>query len=184
VINPQELLFIVDEENKPLDPVPRHIAHEKKLWHRTTGIWVINNNKQILTQKRSLKKDQKPGFWEAFFGGHVGPGEAYLDNAAEELHQELGIPVAKEKLIPFKIFKGGKIGHKEFLHVFAYVIDTDSIDFPFEEEEVDELKWVPLEEIRKILLIDQNPTWVHKSWDEETIEWLERLEREEKDKRG
>src|ERR1700760_3261316 len=105
MINKNELLFVVDENNEPLEPQARYIVHEKNAWHRTTGIWVVNNKKQILCQKRSLLKDTKPGFWEAFFGGHIGPQETYGDNAVKELTEELGIPVQKENLLPYKVLK-------------------------------------------------------------------------------
>ena len=66
MIDIQELLFVVDENNQPLKPQLRSSAHKNGLWHRTTGIWVINKSKKVLCQKRSLKKDLNPGIWEAF----------------------------------------------------------------------------------------------------------------------
>ena len=172
MINKDELLFVVDEENKPREAMPRHLVHKKNLLHRTTGIWVINNNKQILCQKRSLKKDTKPGFWEAFFGGHLGPTEAYLANAAQELHEELGIAVVKENLIPFAVRKSDKATHKEFQHIFAYRIDTTRTNFAFEKEEIDQLQWFSLQELTHILLETHDPKWVRKPWDKEVLAWL------------
>lgn len=84
MLDNQELVFTVNENNQPLKPELRSIAHKNGLWHRTTGIWVINNKKQILCQKRSLKKDILPGYWEAFFGGHLAPDEDFKHNAANE----------------------------------------------------------------------------------------------------
>jgi len=95
MINSEELLYVVDENNHFLGPQIRSIAHQNRLWHRTTGIWVINNKGQILCQKRSFKKDIKPGFWEAFFGGHLAPGEDYLHNAVQESSEELGITISE-----------------------------------------------------------------------------------------
>lgn len=175
MINPNELLFVVDENNQPQNPVIRHVAHAKGLWHRTSGIWVINSKKQILTQKRSLNKDIKPGFWEAFFGGHLAPDEDYAENALREVREELGISVTPDQLIPYKILKSDKPTHKEFQGIFA--LKTDQLDnFHIEKEEVDEIRWIDLEKLKDILLNDTEPNWVKKSWDKDILSWLTGIE--------
>ena len=175
MIDKNELLFVVDEKNQPLAPLPRHTVHDKGIWHRATGIWVINQKKQILSQKRSLKKDLEPGKWETFFGGHLHPTDTYLENAIQELSEELGISVQKDTLIPYKIFKSDKPKHKEFQHSFVYKIDREDVDFHFEKEEIDEVKWFNLEEIKTYLLLTNDTHWVHKPWDEEMLNWIEQL---------
>jgi len=175
MINAEELLFVVDENNNPQNPLPRHIVHGKGIWHRATGIWVVNNNKQILCQKRSLKKDLKPGMWEAFFGGHLHPKETYLDNALEELSEELGIIVQKENLIAYKIFKSDKPSHKEFQHSFIYKLDREDTEFHFEKEEIDEIRWYDFETVKRLLLVTNDLHWVHKSWDKEMLDNIAQL---------
>ena len=173
MINPDELLFIVDENNKPLAPVIRKIAHKKVLWHRTTGIWVINKKRQVLCQKRSLLKDQNPGKWEAFFGGHLGPDEDYLESAVREVSEELGKKITKDQLVVYQpVVKGDKKTHREFQYVFALFLDEDSNSFQFEKEEIDQLKWIDLDEVKKILLEIKDENWVQKPWDEEVIDWI------------
>lgn len=171
MINPQELLFIVDENNKPLEPTTRQVAHKNGLWHRTTGIWIINSSKQVLCQKRSMKKDVKAGLWEAFFGGHLAPGQDYTESALQELHEELGIKVLHQELHPYKVFKNEDV-HCEFEHIFGYSTDRSISDFKIETDEVDELRWVNLEELRRILGDLGVTTWVHKPWDQEVLSWL------------
>jgi len=174
MIKPEELLFTVDENNNPIAPVIRKTTHENGLWHRTSGIWVINRNRKILCQKRSLKKDIKPGFWEAFFGGHLGPNESYLSNAQSELKQEIGIHKEKKDFIPYKVFKSVS-SHKEFQHVFGLVIDEERNDFQFEKDEINELKWIGFEGVEKILVVEKSENWVKKPWDEEVLNWLSTL---------
>lgn len=175
MIDNQELLFIVDADNNPLQPQERNVAHKNGLWDRTTGIWVINRKGQILCQKRSLKKDVKPGFWEAFFGGHLSPNEEYIHNAVQECNEELGIKIIQNDLIPYKVFKSDKPTHKEFQHVFALLSNKESSEFHFEKEEIDQLKWVALKEVKKILTDPKIENWVKKNWDEEVLKWLETL---------
>lgn len=172
MIDNQELLFVVDENNEPLEPKPRSFVHKNGLWHRTSGIWVVNKNKQILCQKRSLKKDVKPGMWEAFFGGHLAPTEDYLQNAIEETGEELGISVKKEDFIQYKVLKSDKPTHREFQGIFAVKLNGDIGNFKFEKEEIDELKWIPIEEVRKILVVNRDKRWVKKPWDKEVLTWL------------
>lgn len=175
MINSSEMIFVVDEFNNPVKPQLRSFVHENRLWHRTTGIWVINHKKQILCQKRSLRKDTKPGFWEAFFGGHLGPYEDFQQNAANEVGEELGINIDKNDLISYKVLKSDKPNHKEFQHVFALIIKNENIDFNFEKEEIDEISWIGLEAVRKILIEDKDERWVKKPWDKEVLDWLEKL---------
>lgn len=98
MIKKDELLFTVDEFNNPVEPMPRNEVHSKGIWHRTTQIWIINDRKQILCQRRSLLKDSNPGKWEAFWGGHLAPNQEYVDCALQELREELGISVSKSDL--------------------------------------------------------------------------------------
>src|SRR3972149_9795928 len=105
MINDQELLFVVDENNKPLKPLPRRVVHSQGIWHRTSHIWVINVKKELLCQKRSMKVDRYPGFWEPRFGGHLAPDEDYLVGAVKEIGEELGVKVAPKRVVFFKVYK-------------------------------------------------------------------------------
>jgi len=175
MIDPNELIFVVDEKNKPLTPLPRHVAHEKKLWHRTTGIWVMNHKKQILCQKRSLKKDAHPGLWETAFGGHLAPDETYLKNAERELSEELGTNAFEENFIFYEVLPHGDGDHEKFEALFFYDLDREDTNFPVEKEEVDEIQWFDFEKIKKILLDENDPQWVHNPWDGEMLRWLDLL---------
>lgn len=175
MINSDELIFVVDENNNPLSPEIRRIVHKKNLWHRTTGIWVINKKKQILAQKRSMQKDQNPGFWEAYFGGHIAPNQTSIDNAKIELGEELGINAEKKDFIFYKACKSDKPTHKEFNHIFAFILDREDLDFTLEESEIDKIIWKDLEEVKDILLVKKDPHWVQKPWDPEVLNWLQTL---------
>jgi len=175
MINSHELLYIVDENNQPLEPQVRSLAHKNGLWHRTTGIWVINDKGQVLCQQRSLKKDIKPGFWEAFFGGHLAPDEDYLHNAVQESNEELGITINKDMLIPYKVLKSDKPTHKEFQSIYALIMNKDVTEFQFEKEEIDQLKWIEVAEVKRILSDKTVENWVKKPWDQEVLTWLPSL---------
>lgn len=173
MINPDEMLFVVDRDNNPVEPLPRSVVHAKGLWHRTTGVWVVNSDLQVLCQKRSLKKDQKPGYWEAYLGGHLASGEKYVDNAIAETTEEIGVKVNNGDFKHFKTLKSDSGTHKEYQGIFGIILNKKIEDFPFEVDEIDELKWIDFEKISKILLQDNEPKWIRRPWDEEVLEWLQ-----------
>lgn len=168
-----ELLFTVDESNNPLPSKPRREVHSKKYWHRTTQIWILNNKKQILCQRRSLTKDVNPGIWEAFFGGHVTAEEDYLENAIKEIQEELGLTISKDKLILFKIFKLDP--GKEFRGVYFLEWNGDSTEVIMEKNEVEEVKWFPIKKLIEILVEDENKNWNLSGNEKEVLSHLELL---------
>lgn len=175
MLNDQELLFVVDENNQLTETKPRNFVHKNGLWHRTSGIWVISPSEEVLCQKRSLKKDINPGIWEAFFGGHLEPNEEYRHNAAKEVSEELGIKIYQKDLIFYKVLESNKPNHKEFQGIFALVLNKDQNKFQFEKDEIDQLIWKNIEELKKILVDEKDPNWIKKPWDREILEWLKTL---------
>lgn len=174
MINPTELLAVVDENNNLTEPLTRKNVHLANLWHRTTGIWVLNKIKQILCQKRSMLKDQNPGKWEAYFGGHLEYNEDITESAVREVSEELGQSVTADQLIPYShVVKSDKPTHREFQYVFMLFLNDANTNFEFEKDEIVELKWIPFDEVKNILMVVKDEDWVHKPWDEEILNWLE-----------
>ncbi len=175
MIDDREMVFVVDENNLPVEPQLRSVAHKNLLWHRTTDVYIINRNYQILCQKRSLNKDIRPGYWSVFFGGHLAPGEEYIKNAVDEVNEEIGVEINEKDLIPYKVVKSDKPTHKEFPMIYGLILDTKENSFKFEKEEIDQLAWKSIDEVRQILVIEKNPLWVLKPWDGEVLDWLNTL---------
>lgn len=166
----KELLFTVDESNSPIEPKPRDEVHRNGYWHRTTHIWVLNNEKQIICQKRSLLKDTNPGKWSAFFGGHLAPKQDYLDGALQELKEESGIDVSKNDPHFFQIHKC--ISDKEFQGIY-YVEWSGKIEsLKLEKEEVDEVKWFGIRELIELLIEQKDNNWSLWEYQKELLEKL------------
>jgi isopentenyl-diphosphate delta-isomerase type 1 len=87
----EELLEIVDENDRVIGTEHRGVIHEKGLMHRSAQVLVFNARGDLFLQKRSLSKDEFPGLWDSSAAGHVDPGESYFDCARRELAEELGI---------------------------------------------------------------------------------------------
>lgn len=172
MINKNELLFVVDENNNPIEPKPRDEVHKKGLWHRTSHVWILNSQRQILCQKRSLLKDSSPGKWESFFGGHVAQGEKYEDNALRELQEELGIIVSEQNLHLFKI---NKYDHKkEFQGIYYLEWNGDIKTLQLEKEEIDQVKWFTIDKLYE-LMIKGDDDWSIKGYEKELLEYFNRL---------
>lgn len=146
-----EMFDIYDENNNPTGITkPRDQVHkELKDWHRATHIWIINDQKQVLCQQRSMSKDSNPGKWQSFFGGHLKAGETYEQNALNELGEELGLDINKDDLKPVHILKSDKAKH--FGQVYAYRWNGEVSDVKFNDGEVEQVKWMTFEEIQEMM---------------------------------
>lgn len=76
----------------------RDEVHKKGLWHRTVHVWILNSNKELLIQKRSLHKEVYPGLWDISCAGHLSSGEDTYCGAIRELKEELGLTAESEEL--------------------------------------------------------------------------------------
>ena len=87
-----EIFEIVDGENNVIGTAPRSQCHgNPDLCHRTAHVIVLNQNGNILLQKRSPDKDIQPGKWDTAVGGHLMIGETFEQAAVREMNEELGI---------------------------------------------------------------------------------------------
>lgn len=91
-MNPQdEIVLIVDRNNKETGSAPRHEMRAKGLLHRACYILVFNSRDELFVQKRTMSKDIYPGYYDVAAGGVVLAGESYDESARRELAEELGI---------------------------------------------------------------------------------------------
>jgi len=87
----EELVEIVDQNNRPLGGRTRAALRAEGLTHRAAYILVSNRQGQIFVQKRTKDKDIYPDYWDIAAGGVVLAGESYEEAAIRELREELGI---------------------------------------------------------------------------------------------
>ncbi len=92
IANPaEELVEIVDRDNRPIGAVSRRIMRQQHLIHRACYILVFNSQGELFIHKRTLTKDIYPGHWDIAAGGVVLAGESYGESAQRELREELGL---------------------------------------------------------------------------------------------
>lgn len=141
---------IVDENDNLLGIVKsRELVHKELIdWHRTTGIYIINDQDQLLCQQRSLAKDADPGEWQSFFGGHLKASENYISNAISELSEELGLHVKASDLID--IGQGRSEEYKHCYRVYVYRCNYSEAEFKFKDGEVEQVKWMTLSQFAQL----------------------------------
>lgn len=90
-VSVSEMLPIVDPTGIVVGQASRAWCHggEKPL-HPVVHLHVLNRNCELYLQKRSMKKDLLPGFWDTAVGGHVGYGESIIEALYREAGEELG----------------------------------------------------------------------------------------------
>ncbi|MDB5255244.1 MAG: hydrolase [Candidatus Nomurabacteria bacterium] len=146
-----ELLQIVDMHTG--EPTGEHIArsefHKNKLWGRSTNIFVLNTEGQILCHHRPMDKEYFPGAWSTHFGGHIVEGESYKIGALKEIEEEIGIKINAHQLVPWRTSK--KSIARLWVRDFITVLDRDISTIKFQESEITEIKWFTPQEILEYL---------------------------------
>ncbi len=141
----EEIVTIVDEENRVVGAVPRSRMRADRLPHRATYILVFNDVGELFVQKRTTGKDIYPGYHDVATGGVVMAGESYEDAAKRELAEELGITGAG--LEGHFDFFFEDVGNRVWGRVFSCVYNGDVI---LQEEEVESGAFLPVHEILEL----------------------------------
>lgn len=161
-----ELVDIVDENNNLTGEVEdRWIAYEKGLWRRVASCWIMNKKGEVLLQKRALTKKRNPGKW-AKTGGQIDKGESADHAIFREVKEELGIEIPKEQIKVVNIKKNET--NKHFSYNYIFVVDYKIEECTVQKEEVDEIKYVAIEEIEEAARRKDN-NYTFSNWKEEDI---------------
>ena len=138
-----ELLDIVDVNgNKTGQIVERKKAQKDKLLHWEVVIFIINNKKQILLQKRSKNKKYYPNMW-TLTSGLVKSKEEIEDAAIRELKEELGLIITKKELY----ILDENINLTRYYYVKT---NKNEEEFIIKENELSEVKWFNIEDLINI----------------------------------
>lgn len=141
-------VILVDENDSPVGEMEKLEAHKKKLLHRAFSIFIFNDSKQLLLQKRDSNKYHSGGLWTNTVCSHPAPGEKTLDAAHRRLQEEMGFDTDLNEIFTFKYmheFDNGITEH-EYDHVILGTYNNDPIPNP---EEAEDWKWLSIEEVLK-----------------------------------
>ena len=164
-----EFLDIVDMTGTPTgEIIDRGTAHREGILHRTTHLWILRRRfgiTEVLLQKRSQNKDSFPGCYDISSAGHMPAGVDWLPSALRELEEELGIKdvspddlilCGQRHIIHDDVFHGIPYKDRQISNIYCIWLDVEPEDLSLQEEEVEEVIWMPLETcIKKVESCDQ-----------------------------
>ncbi len=111
----------------------------------TVHVWVwrlTGSGLEVLLQKRSLTKAQKPGMLDISAAGHVDAGESSLDAAVRETKEEIGLAIQKDKIeFAFRLRKTNVPNC--IATVYLYQADESFLPV-FNDGEVSSIEWFSL----------------------------------------
>lgn len=154
----EEWLPLVNEKGEITGQAPRSLCHSgSKLLHPVVHLHIINHKNEFFLQKRSLKKDLLPGFWDTAVGGHIGLNEKVEDALKREAYEELGITDFEARFLGNYIWESP--GEKEM--VFSFLC-TRYDHIRIDNDEVDEGKFWTVPEIENRTTQKQlTPNFIH-----------------------
>jgi isopentenyldiphosphate isomerase len=94
-----ELVDVVDEDDRVIATVTRRQLRARGLLHRCTYVLVRNRAGDVLVHRRTATKDVYPGAHDMFAGGVCAAGESYDDCAQREVAEELGVEGAELRFL-------------------------------------------------------------------------------------
>lgn len=116
--DPDELLPVVDDQDRPVGLAPRWRIHRDGLRHRAAHVLLFDTADRVYLQQRSAAKDTHPGKWTSSASGHVDPDEEYHQTARRELMEELSLDLEP---LPAGKLPAGPATENEFTAVYYLV---------------------------------------------------------------
>jgi len=113
---------------------------------RVTGLWVTDENGNILLAQRARHKKNNPGLWGPAVSGTIEKDETYESNIIKEAKEEINLEGFD--FVPAKKFRMST-DHEYFAHWFTVIVPHD---YPLKKEdnEVETIKWFSKEELLKL----------------------------------
>lgn len=150
-----ELLDVLDENGNPTGIAKtKEEIYDNGYWHRSVHIWIINDNQELLVQKRNPFKKTFPNLWAISSAGHVIAGEDSITSGIRELKEELGVDASKEELeYLFTIkreqpYKDSKIRVIDDVYLLHKNIDVENTKL--QVEELTDIKFVYYDYLNRI----------------------------------
>jgi isopentenyl-diphosphate delta-isomerase type 1 len=151
-----EYLDILDEKGEKTGMKDTYNnVHSLGLIHRTAHVWFINSKNQILVQKRAKNKVSHPGLWDISAAGHISAGQTSIEGAIREIEEEVGIKFPESAFKYLFTIQSNSTEHNgtfinnEFQDVYIIRTNTPVSEMKLQKEEVDEVRWLDIEEFKK-----------------------------------
>ena len=150
----KEYLDILDENgNKTGKTKLRNEVHHDGDWHKAVHIWIINNNGEILLQRRCASKDSHPNMLDISSAGHLQAGDDSLTGAVREIKEELNLDISPNELqfITTLKRKSNKSINNEFDDLYILRTNKKIEEMQFQKEEISEIFFVPYKKFKDMV---------------------------------
>lgn len=130
-------------------------VHTNGIWHREVAVWIMNEQGEVLIQKRASTKKQHPNKW-GICAGHIDTGETVESAVIRELEEELGVKLTINDLELMFIAKeqnefANRRKNYVFYHVYFMKTNWKIEDYKIQIEELSEIKYITFEELKNII---------------------------------
>ena len=143
-----ELVDLYDENRIPLGKTAGRYSRKGAGEYRTVvHICIFNSRRQLLIHRRSMQKAACPGLWDVSAAGGVDAGETSRQGAERECREELGYALDLTG-VRASVTVNFDRGFDDF---FIVKRDVELSDLKLQTEEVSEVRWASLEEVRDLL---------------------------------
>lgn len=151
----EEIFDVYTRDGEYLGTKPKSFCHSENpgVYHKPVWIWIINDNKEVLVQKRAACKKNNPNKWDMPSAGHVDAGETIIEGAIRETYEELGVQTKKDdyEFICEYIMDETY----EIAQVYLLYLNLKAEEFKLQPEEVAEVKWLSFDEFKKLFYSDE-----------------------------
>ncbi|GAB7192867.1 isopentenyl-diphosphate Delta-isomerase [Kineococcus sp. NUM-3379] len=154
-----ELVVLLDADGRPCGTAPKaEVHHADTPLHLAFSCWFLDARGRTLLTRRALTKRTWPGVWTNSVCGHPGPDEDPAEAVHRRAADELGVRVADVRpLLPdfrYRAVMADGTVENEVCPVYGARMLGDVVADP---AEVEDWRWVPLEELRAQVAADPSP---------------------------
>ncbi|MES2574937.1 MAG: isopentenyl-diphosphate Delta-isomerase [Bacteroidota bacterium] len=148
----EENVILVNQNDEQIGLMPKMEAHEKAVLHRAFSVFVLNDKNEIMLQQRAQHKYHSPLLWTNTCCSHQRERETNLQAGNRRLYEEMGFGTELKELFHFIYkapFDNGLTEHELDHVMIGYYNEEPKIN----SEEVEDWKWMGIEEIQKDILL-------------------------------
>jgi len=150
-----ENVILVDKNDTQIGLMSKLDAHKKGILHRAFSVFVLNNNNEIMLQKRAYNKYHSGGLWTNTCCSHQREGENSIEAGKRRLLEEMGFETELKIITSFiyKVeFENGLTEHElDYLLIGKYLKSP-----VINKQEVADWKWMKIELIADDIKLNPN----------------------------
>ena len=143
-----ELFDIYDRDrNKTGETMERGTPVPKGFYRMVVHVCIFNSDGKMLIQRRQPFKRSWSGMWDLTVGGSSVAGDTSLTAAIRETSEEVGVQLAPDELKRVLTIQTECI----FDDIYIVQKDLDETSLTLQYEEVEQVKWADIAEIKSII---------------------------------